>query len=137
MSIVESVVPHVQKRLPKVISPKAHGFIDYSHAAFFFGLALFARKRNPRAAVAAACTGSFVLVQSLLTDYALGAKHVIPFAVHGQMDTGFASASWAVPRLAGFHGTPEARVFQINSIVETIVVGLTDFSSERARGEEL
>ena len=136
MAGTETVLPLVEKYLPKVISPKTHGYIDYSHAAFFLGSAWFLRKNNPRAAAASLTTGAFVLVQSLLTDYALGAKKVIPFEVHGKMDAGFASGSWAIPRLFGFSDTPAARIFRINSVVEAAVVGLTDFSTERARTEE-
>ena len=136
MAVTETVLPLVEKYLPKVISPNAHGYIDYSHAAFFLGSAWFLRKKNPRAAAASLTTGAFVLVQSLLTDYALGVKKAIPFEVHGKMDGGFASGSWAIPTLFGFSNTPAARIFQINSVVEATVVGLTDFSSERARAEE-
>ena len=136
MSVVETVLPTVTKRLPKVISPKTHGFIDYSHAAFFLGSAWFLRKKNPRAATACAATSAFVLVQSLLTDYALGIAPTISFEAHGKMDASFASASWAIPRLFGFVDTPAAKIFQINSVVEATVVGLTDFNSERARAEE-
>ena len=136
MAVAETVLPLVAKFLPKVISPKVHGYIDYSHAAFFLGSAWFLRKKNPRAAAAAVTTGAFVLTQSLLTDYALGAKKVIPFETHGKMDGSFASASWAIPLLFGFAKTPAARIFQINSVVEGAVVSMTDFSSSRARAEE-
>ncbi len=135
--ITESVIPALQSRLPKVISPRIHGIIDYSHAAFFLGSAWFLRKKNQPAATACLGTGAFVLVQSLLTDYALGVSPTIPFAAHGKMDASFASASWAIPRLFGFSKTPAARIFQINSVVEATVVGLTDFSTERARAERV
>ncbi len=83
-----------EKSLPKVIDAKTHGIIDYCHAAFFLTLGFLCLKANKRAASAALATGSFVLVQSLLTDYPLGLKPVLSFATHGQMDAGFASASW-------------------------------------------
>ncbi len=138
MSIIDStVVPALESRLPKVVSARTHGVIDYSHAAFFLGSAFFLRKKNGRAAIASLSTGLLVLVQSLLTDYPLGAKPVIPFAEHGRMDAGFASLSWAVPRVFGFRDTPAARIFQINSVVEAAVVGLTDFDSARAREQQL
>lgn len=126
----------IETRLPKVISPTTHGIIDYCHAAFFAGMALVCWKNNRRAAVAAASTSAFVLVESLLTDYPLGVERVIPFSVHGQMDGGLAAASLAMPKLFGFSGTGAAKVFQANAFVEATVVGLTDWSSERARAEE-
>ncbi len=125
----------LETRLPKVIDARTHGIIDYSHAAFFLSMAVVCRKRNPRAALAALLTGSMVLVESLLTDYPLGVKPLIPFAKHGTMDTGFAPISYAIPKLFGFEGTKAAAVFKANTFVEATVVGLTDFSSEHAHAE--
>ncbi len=51
------------------------------------------------------------------------------------MDTGFAASSPIMPRLFGFSGTPAARVFQGNGLMEAAVVGMTDFNSERAHAE--
>lgn len=136
MAIMSAVLPSIENKLPKVLSARTHGVIDYAHAAFFFSVALFFRKSNKAAAVAAAGTGAFVLAQSLMTDYPLGAAPVIPFSVHGQMDAGFASASWLVPKMFGFDGTPAATIFKVNSVVEATVVGLTDWSSEKARLEK-
>jgi hypothetical protein len=130
------VLKTVESRLPKVIDAKTHGVIDYCHAAFFFGMALLSRRTNPRAATAALITGAFVLVESLLTDYPLGAEPVIPFQTHGRMDAGFAASSLMVPRIFGFEGTHAATVFKTNAFVESAVVGLTDFNTERAREEK-
>ena len=136
MSVATALVEKLENRLPKVIDARTHGIIDYCHAAFFFGMALMCRKSNPRAAVAAAATGGFVLVQSLLTDYPLGAAKIIPFSVHGQMDAAFAASSFAVPKLCGFAGTPAATVFTTNGFVEGSVVGMTNWDSDDARAEE-
>jgi hypothetical protein len=89
-------------------------------------MALMCRKSNRRAAIAAAATEGFVLVESLLTDYPLGVAKTIPFSVHGQMDAAFAASSFAVPRLLGFSGTPAAAVFTTNGFVEGSVVGMTN-----------
>ena len=118
-----------------MIDAGTHGIIDYGHAAFFLTMALVCRKKNPPAALAALLTGSFVLVQSLLTDYPLGVKPAIPFAVHGGLDTGFAPLSFVLPNLFGFTGTKAATIFKANTFVEATVVALTDFSSERAHEE--
>ncbi|WP_109487414.1 hypothetical protein [Occallatibacter savannae] len=136
MSVANIALNQLENRLPKVIDARKHGMIDYCHAAFFLGMAYVCRKSEPRAALAALVTGSFVLVQSLLTDYPLGVKKVIPFKVHGQMDAAFAASSFMVPRVFGFSDSPAATIFQGNSFVEAAVVGATDFSSERARSEE-
>lgn len=136
MSVANVAINQLENRLPKVIDARKHGIIDYCHAAFFLGMAWMCRKSEPRAAVAALATGSFVLVQSLLTDYPYGVKKVIPFHVHGQMDAAFAASSFLVPKVFGFSDSKAASVFTGNSFVEAAVVGATDFSSERARSEE-
>jgi hypothetical protein len=121
--------------IPKVISPKLHGIIDYTHAAFFFTVGLLCRKSNKAASNAAFGTSGFILAQSLLTDYRYGAKPVISFATHGKMDTVFASTSWMMPLLFGFKGTTAAKIFEGNSFAEASVVAATDWSSERAHQE--
>jgi hypothetical protein len=135
MPLATLALHQIEAKLPKVISPSTHGVIDYCHAAFFAGMAIVCWKKNRRAAVAAAATSGLVLVESLLTDYKLGVKRVIPFEVHGQMDGGFAAASLGIPKAFGFSGTGAEKVFQANAFVEAAVVGLTDWSNERARAE--
>jgi hypothetical protein len=127
---------HMEDRLPKLISPKTHGIIDYCHAAFFATLAIVTWKSNRRAAVAAASTSALVLGQSLLTDYKYGAAKVMPFSVHGQLDGGFAALSLGIPKIFGFEDTVPATIFHVNAFVEATVVGLTDWSDARARAEE-
>lgn len=121
--------------LPKVIGPTAHGFIDYAHAFFFFAVGLACSRSNKRAARAAFATGGFVLVQSLLTDYPLGLKQVIPFETHGKMDCVFAASSWLMPILFGFRKTKAGKVFQVNSLAESSVVAMTNWYSQRAPHE--
>jgi hypothetical protein len=135
MSLQSAAQNQLESRLPKVIDARTHGIIDYCHAAFFLGMALVCRKRNRPAALAALLTGSFVLVESLLTDYPLGAFRVLPFRAHGRMDAGFAASSPVMPRLFGFKGTAAAHVFEGNGLVEAAVVGLTDFSSDLAHAQ--
>lgn len=133
--VTNAVVEGLETRLPKVIDPRTHGIIDYCHAAFFFGMAWFCRKSEPKAAVAAAVTGSFLLAEALLTDYPLGVKKVIPFTAHGRLDATFAATSFMVPRIFGFSGTPAATVFQANGFAEGAVVGMTDFNRGSAEAE--
>ena len=136
MSLATAVLGAVEKKLPKVIDARTHGIIDYCHAAFFIGMAIYCARRDRRAATAALATGAFILVESLLTDYPLGAAKMLPFEVHGRMDGAFAASSFMVPKWFGFSDTPAAQVFRVNGVVESAVVGLTDWNSEHARGEE-
>jgi hypothetical protein len=122
--------------IPKAISPTTHGVIDYCHAAFFFTVGMFCvRSRNKGASCAAFATGGFILVQSLLTDYRLGAKPVISFETHGKMDAVFAASSWMMPLLFGFKDTAAAKIFEGNSLAEAAVVAMTDWNSQRAHEE--
>ena len=136
MALGTLAVHQLEAKLPKVISPTTHGIIDFCHAGFFATMAVVCWKKNRRAALAAAGTSALVLVQGLLTDYKWGVARVIPFTVHGQMDGGFAALSLGIPKALGFEGTVPARIFQANALVEATVVGLTDWSNERARLEE-
>ena len=131
MSIASAALAPIEKRLPKVIDSRTHGALDYCQAAFFLGMALVCRKRNPRAAMAAAATGSLLLAEALLTDYPLGAAKVIPFEQHGKLDSAFAATSVLVPRFCGFAATPEAKVFNTASLVEGLVVAMTDWGERR------
>jgi hypothetical protein len=127
----------LQNNLPKVISPKAHGVIDYAHAAFFLAVGLLCLRSNKKAARAAFATSGFILAQSLLTDYRYGAKPMISFETHGQMDSAFASSSWAIPLVFGFGGTAAAKIFEMNSLAEASVIGMTDWDSKRAHWERI
>ena len=136
MSLATAALGEVEKRLPKVIDARTHGVIDYCHAAFFFGMAIFCARRNRRAATAALATGAFIFAESLLTDYPLGAKKVIPFKTRGRIDSALVASSFMMPGWFGFSGTAEAQIFKINGFVEGMVAGMTDWNSERARNHE-
>lgn len=126
-----------QYSLPKPIDARTHGIIDYSHAALFLGMALLLRKKNKRAAAASLFTGTFVLVQSLLTDYPLGLEPVLSFNLHGKMDAAFAASSFLMPEMWGFSDTGAAALFRLNGVVESTVVALTDWDSNKAELQAL
>src|ERR1700758_3517307 len=129
MALLNQATEALKTRLPKVISPTTHGIIDYAHSAFFFTVGLLCSRSNKRAAAAAFATSGFILVQSLLTDYRLGVKPIISFETHGKMDSAFASSSWMIPLVLGFRATKAAKVFEVNSLAEASVVGMTDWNS--------
>ena len=47
MSIATVALGAAEKRLPKVIDARTHGIIDYCHAAFFFGMAIYCARQKP------------------------------------------------------------------------------------------
>jgi hypothetical protein len=113
----------------KVISPIAR-----DHRLFARGLLLLHRWPSLQSVKQACvicriCRGGFILVQSLLTDYPLGLKQVIPFETHGKMDCVFAASSWVMPILFGFGKTKAAKVFEVNSLAESSVVAMTDWNA--------
>jgi hypothetical protein len=116
-------------RSHKIIDAPTHGLIDYCHATIFLGMALLCRKSNPRAAVAALLSSALVLTESLLTDYPLGFAKVISLATHGRIDAALAASSPLIPRIFGFPDTAAAKVFQANSLIAGILIGLTDFTA--------
>lgn len=137
MAIWNKGTEALKTKLPKIISPTAHGVIDYAHSAFFFTVGLLCSRSNKRAAAAAFATSGFILVQSLLTDYRFGWKPLISFGTHGKMDSVFASGSWLVPVVFGFRGTKAAKIFEGNSLAEASVVGMTDWDSVRAHWDRV
>ena len=131
MSLALKAVLKAEEQLPKVIPPAAHGLIDYCQAAFFLGMALACRRRNRRAAWAALLTGSFLLVESLWTDYPMGVFKAIPFPLHGRLDRSLAGASMAIPRAFGFEHSAPAAIFRGHSALAGAVAGMTDWEGKR------
>jgi hypothetical protein len=94
-------------------------------------------RRNRRATKAALATDAFLLVELLLNDYPAGAVKAISFETHGRLDSALTASSFMIPRLFGFSGTAAAEVFKISAFLEGAVIGTTDWTFERARGEKL
>jgi hypothetical protein len=127
MSLGLKTVLHAEEELPKVISPVAHGLLDYCHAAFFLGMGMIYRKRHRRAAAAALLTGGFLLAESLLTDYPTGAARKISFPQHGRLDRAVAGAFIVLPRIFGFRNTVAETIFKTSSVLMGAVAGMTDW----------
>lgn len=133
MSVTGKILKRVEERIPKVIDSRAHGALDYLNAGLFLFMAWRWRRKQPRAAVAALLTGSFVLAEALFTDYPLGAVKVLPFSTHGRIDKAFAATSLKIPKVFGFEGTAESALFLGETALDAAVAGMTDYSSEKAR----
>lgn len=122
-------MPGIMSRvLPKVISPRTHGIIDYIHAGTNFVAGALFRRRNPRASNAAFALGAGILVNALMTDYPLGVFRRYSFRVHGALDYGVAAASASMPRLLGIEDKPEARYFKLQGSGQALIAGMTDYS---------
>jgi len=97
----------------KPIGPKAHGFIDYGFvtlqalAPILFGL------KGP----AKTLCYSFAAAQGLLnafTDQPWALKRVVPFRVHGQLETPFVPALLVLPWLRGALKQPRAQHYFVS-----------------------
>ena len=58
MPILDQAAKLATRKMPKVITPKAHAIIDYAIAASFFAMASCLWRRNKRAAVSALLCGA-------------------------------------------------------------------------------
>ena len=85
----------------KILSPSAHGVLDYI-TAIFFGMAPFLFELEHPYSTAFYVLGAGYLLIALMTDYPLGWMRVIPFPVHGMMELLSGLAFIALPFLFGF-----------------------------------
>src|SRR2546423_13043459 len=87
-----------RRKMPKPISPRAHGIIDYgTSAAVAATPAVFDIPRAARNLFEGLATGYTGL--SSLTDYPLSLKRLVPFKVHGAAELAVAAVLPAMPGL--------------------------------------
>jgi len=121
----------IDDRMPRVISAKTHGVIDYIHAATNFIAGFAFRKRNRKASNAAFALGAGVLANALMTDYPLGVFRVYSFKVHGLIDYGVAATSAALPELLNLrNNSAPAQYFYGQGAGETVIAGISDYDDE-------
>lgn len=120
----------------KILNPTIHGVLDYALAAAFLllpGLLGF----SPSAEGVSYLIGIAYVVASLVTNYPLGLFKLIPFPVHGLLESIMAAAWIAFPWVLGFAGDPAARNFYVIAGVGLLAVAaLTDYkAAETSRAE--
>ncbi len=86
MALINQATNILGERLPKVITPRAHAWIDYATAATFFLVGALSWKNNRRAAWAALACGAAEVTNVLITDFPGGVKPLISFETHGKVD---------------------------------------------------
>lgn len=123
--------------MKKALDPKTHGILDYGLAvAFLLAPALFGFTEV--AATTSYVIGVVYIGTSLLTRYPLGALKVIPFPVHGVLESVMAVAWIILPWAFGFAGDTAARNFFVIAGVGLLVVALlTDYKATRADSRHL
>jgi hypothetical protein len=125
--------------MAKVINPTVHGALDYALALAFIVAPRLADFSLPATRIAT-IIGVVYLAASLLTRYPLGAVRMIPFPLHGVIESVLA-ASWIVmPWLFGFADDAMARNFFVAAGIGLLAVAaLTDYQSTEGtlyKGEE-
>lgn len=127
MALMQKGVALAARRMPKKISPRVHAALDYAIAGSFLLAGALFWKRNRRAAVGSLLCGGATAAVSLLTDYPGGVRKVIPYSMHGQIDTGLVAMTAAMPRLVNIEGDREAKFFSRQAVAKTAITAMTNF----------
>lgn len=111
----------------KIISPRIHGVLDYlTVLTLLLSPTIYAFTKTPWT-LAYVLAGGYLVI-SLLTDYPLAAKRLIPFSIHGLVELVSVPVLFGLPWLLGFADETGARNFFIAFAVITLIVwALTDF----------
>ena len=132
MALMQKGVALAAGRMPKKISPRLHAVLDYAVAGSFLLAGALFWKRNRRAALGSLLCGGATAAVSLLTDYPGGVRKVIPYSMHGQIDTGLVAMTAAMPRLVNIEGDREAKFFSRQAVAKTAITAMTDFDYRKA-----
>ncbi|HJQ11231.1 MAG TPA: hypothetical protein VJ840_09395 [Gemmatimonadaceae bacterium] len=119
--------------MPKPISPRVHGMIDYTtSAAVAVAPAVLDVPKAARNLFEGLATGYTGL--SSLTDYPLSLKRLVPFKLHGATELAIAAILPAMPWLLGFADDRAARNMCFGLSALTLVVSaLTDWDQSNRR----
>ena len=133
MALMQKGVALAAGRMPKMISPRVHSALDYAVAGSFLLAGALFWKRNRRAAIGSLLCGGATAAVSLLTDYPGGVRKVIPYAMHGQIDTGLIAMTAAMPKLVNIENEREAKFFSRQAVVKTAITAMSNFDNGRRK----
>lgn len=130
VNVDEATVPDAFRKVPKMISPKVHAWLDFAVTTYFLGIGVwFALRGKGRAATAALINGGMVAGVSMFTDYDGDGKKPISFKMHGTLDAVQATTAALAPVLHGFADEPEAKYFFGQAANELTVIATTDWDA--------
>ncbi len=128
--ISEATVPDAFRRVPKVISPQVHRWLDVAVTGYFAVLGtIFAKRGNGKAATAAFVNAAMVGGVSAFTDYNGTGKKPISFKMHGTLDALQASTAALAPLLHGFSDEAKSAFFYGQAANEAAVIAFTDWNA--------
>src|ERR1700687_265642 len=133
MPVLNKLTKVVPKPIPRMITPKAHAVIDYASVGIFLGSAALFWRRNRRAALASLLCGGAELGLTLLTDYSGGAKKILSFETHRELDYGLAALTASVPETMAFKHIGETKFFRAQGALLTLLGELTQPSGVRSK----
>ncbi len=129
MPMLYAAADNLTRRLPKLLSPKAHAIADYATiGSFLLAGAILWRNHKQAAQGAFLCAGAEIAL-NLLTDYPGGVASAVSFPAHGKIDIGIAALTATMPELLSFrHGR---KFFLVQSAAITAAANLTRFNPSR------
>jgi hypothetical protein len=133
MAFMQKGVALAAGRMPKKISPRLHAALDYAVAGSFLLAGALFWKRNRRAALGSLLCGGATAAVSLLTDYPGGVRKVIPYSMHGQIDTGLVAMTAAMPKLVNIENDRSAKFFSRQALAKTAITAMTDFNGDKLK----
>lgn len=111
----------------KILSPRAHGYVDYLVVAWFLVGPNIFELAGLAATIAYALAGVHLLL-TIATNFPMGLLKLVPFPMHGLIEVGVAVLLFALPWVAGFSGDEVAKNFYIGAGAGVLVVFLiTDY----------
>lgn len=130
LDITEATIPDAFRKVPKLVSPRVHAWLDLAVTSYFLGLGIwFAIRGKGRAASAAFINGGMVAGVSMFTDYDGDGSKPISFKLHGTLDAVQATTAALGPVLHGFADEPEAKYFYGQAANEVAVISTTDWDA--------
>lgn len=131
MPILNTITKKVTKPMPKLLSPKAHAIVDYIVAGSFLALGALFWRQSKRAALGAFICGGSELALNLLTDYPGGAKKIISFPLHRDLDLGLAGMTALMPDFMRIEDGGKKAAFLMQGAGITAATNLTEFRKRR------
>jgi hypothetical protein len=111
----------------RLLTPRAHGLLDYATAGVFLLQPLAFGVRGLPGALCVALAAVH-LALTLFTHFPLGKVHRIPFVAHGRLEAVVAAALVAAPWLLRFADEPRARNFFVGmGLWVALAWGLTNY----------
>jgi hypothetical protein len=123
----------------KRLQPLPHAVIDYAFSAKMIAAPwLLGFSDNKAATMSSIGSGVAIAGLSLLTDYPLGVIKLIPFPMHGVIETTAGVMTAAAPFMMGFTKNKRATWTHLIAGLTTLaVVAVTDYTAKKRRRQNL